>query len=324
MKKPKNVALLSNDITSAYYNYTAAEIDVFLVLVAEIDPQNAHKDIEYSISKSELEALTGRKWDYQSMYDVFIKGLMHKPFKIKELNKYTGVVEQVHLPIFTEIRWVKGNALFKYHINKRNIHRLINLKEKFTSVEIKPIMTLKSKYGKRIFLAISKFVRLKTSEIYSFKELRNELDLEDGQHTMTSSIKRHVLDVGINDINRLPNLKVDYQLIKEGRRYTGVRFIVLEYEKERVIDLTLRKEQVIQKNEILSDTNLTPEESYLIVRDDSKLVTYRSVKSDMKKIGEKSNGYEFLRTLYLEEAKGAKGIKQAFTNVLRVRFGFEE
>jgi hypothetical protein len=55
-----------NAITQARYDYSACQLDIFFYLLSSLRKDDA-PDHEYTIYLKNVEALTGRKWNYQQL-----------------------------------------------------------------------------------------------------------------------------------------------------------------------------------------------------------------------------------------------------------------
>lgn len=55
-----NSIIKHNDMVSGRVDFTACQLDIFLIILRDLNPQSS--DIEYKINANDIEALTGRKW----------------------------------------------------------------------------------------------------------------------------------------------------------------------------------------------------------------------------------------------------------------------
>jgi len=107
---------------------------------------------------------------------------------------------------------------------------LLMLQEKFAEYELYWILAMTSGYSIRIYeimkaqslgFSYSKAVKVK----YSVEELKSKLGLEK-KYSNTGSFTSKIIDVACREINRLSDMKISYEKIKEGKAIRYLEFVI--------------------------------------------------------------------------------------------------
>lgn len=212
-----------NDITSGRYDYSACQLDVLFMLLALIDEED-EAGKEYHIRVKDIELITGRKWNYQQLKEGN-EGLMSRVF---EVQMPQGLRQMVLLSI---VQYLDGTGSFYIKINENARPYFFELKNNFTLLELKSVLSCSSKHAKRLYtLACQWRSTGGKKDGYSIDELKEILGLKDPkgkepeQYEMVSAFKKYVLDVAKKQINENTDITFDYELLKtRGRSYDRVK-----------------------------------------------------------------------------------------------------
>lgn len=100
---------------------------------------------------------------------------------------------------------------------------LLQLKERFTRYELLYTLAMRSQYSIRLY-EILKSYEYKRSKTFDLDELKRILSAEN--YTRYPDFKRKVLDIAMREINDLSDITVLFEIVKEGRRYAKLEFLV--------------------------------------------------------------------------------------------------
>lgn len=237
----KNKLLMqANELTSARFDAKSSQLDILFMLLASIDTKDEINK-EYFINVKDITLITGRKHNYSKLREE-IGNLVGKLFEIEN----TETLKQITL--FREVTYYKGTGILGIIINESARHLFFNLKEEFTWIPLKPVLTLKSKYAKRLYTIALQWKRRGYNE-YTLEEFKYMLGCEN-QYNTISQFKEKVLDQARNEINNLKDagIQFDYELIKNGRAYEKIRITLhstkklLQKEKEIDINTPIKKQ----------------------------------------------------------------------------------
>ena len=93
-----------NTITSGRYDFSACQLDVLFMLLANLNENDAPYK-RYNIRVKDIELITGRKWNYQQLVDSN-EDMMSRVFKIEEIDGLKQIV------LFSEIKYLGGTGSF--------------------------------------------------------------------------------------------------------------------------------------------------------------------------------------------------------------------
>jgi plasmid replication initiation protein len=102
---------------------------------------------------------------------------------------------------------------------------LLDLQENFTQYSLLYTLAMRSQYSTRLYELLKSY-QFKKYVIFDIDELRQLLFAERWQRG--NDMKRKVLDIAVKEINKLADIWVTYELVKEGRKFTEVRFDIVQ------------------------------------------------------------------------------------------------
>lgn len=213
-----------NAITSARYDYSACQMDIFFYLLSRLR-RHDQPNHEYTIYVRDIEELTGRQWNYQQLREA-TADMGSRMFEVDSDRSYQ------QLWMFQRVEYVKGKGCLLIQLAEPIRPFLFNLKENFTSYELHSALKLTSKYAKRIYQLVSQWKDKELTRTYSLDELKHMLYLKDPKGRQAemfqniSQLKARVLDVAVRQVSEHTDLHIDYLLLKQGKAYESVRFTV--------------------------------------------------------------------------------------------------
>lgn len=146
-----------NAITSGRYDYSACMLDILFMVLCGLERDK----LEYTIHAQDIEAITGRKWNYQQLREA-TENIGSRMFEIETTDR----IRQMWL--FEYVDYMKGTGAFSIKINETAKPYFFELKNNFTVMQLKSVLNCSSKYAKRLY-AIScqwRSVGIKRFEIY--------------------------------------------------------------------------------------------------------------------------------------------------------------
>lgn len=84
---------------------------------------------------------------------------------------------------------------------------------------------MKSKYGIALWENLSDYAKLQkiSYDIDQFKQL---MGIQPHQYKVITMLKKKVIDVGLNEVNKETTLRAEYKFVKTGNKITGITFFV--------------------------------------------------------------------------------------------------
>jgi plasmid replication initiation protein len=129
----------------------------------------------------------------------------------------------------TILRWIndvtmsKRSGLIKLKHDEKLKPYLLDLQENFTQYNLIHTLAMRSQYSVRLYELLKSY-QFKKHVIFSIEELKRLLFAET--YTKVSHFKDRVLKTATAEINRLADIWVTYEIIKEGRKFSEIRFNV--------------------------------------------------------------------------------------------------
>lgn len=208
-----------NAITSSYFDYSACQLDVLFMILGFLKQGQR----TYTIHASDISIITGREWNYQQLK----KATETMGSRMFEIRLPENKLRQLWL--FSIFDYVEGTGSFEATLNKDALPYFFDLKNNFTVIHLKSVLSCSSKYAKRLYALCCQWRSIQSKRI-SIEELKKMLGIidKDGkeQFQRISDLKRYVLDVAKDQINRNTNITFDYKLIKKGRSFVYIDLLI--------------------------------------------------------------------------------------------------
>jgi len=223
MESSKDIEIRQhNAITAARYDYSACQLDLLFCLLSQLKKEDS-SDVPYRINIGNIERMTGRQWNYQQLQEA-TADMGSRMFEVETDKVYK------QLWMFQKVEYIKGQGCLEIVLSKFIRPYLFELKDNFTSYQLHSALKLSSKYAKRIYQLASQWKDIGETKAYTIDELKLMLKLKDPhgkqpeQFEKFSQFKARVLDIAMRQINENTDIKISYNLIKEGRAFHSIRF----------------------------------------------------------------------------------------------------
>lgn len=222
----------SNAITTARYDMTALEMDIIFALLSRLNKDDKPGTM-YRLRVQELEQLTGREWNYHRLGPA-VEALVGRCYHIEDGNSWLKVT------MLASAEYIKGHGVIELEISEKLRPYLIDLKNNFTSYRLQSVLSLTSKYAKRVYELASQWKDIGATKTYSLDEFKYMLSLKDPtgkepeQYLQISNLKKFVLDIAVEQINEHTDLTISYKLNKVGRSFQSVCFYVVRQQPQQL------------------------------------------------------------------------------------------
>jgi len=217
----KDIVKQHNAITKARYDMSAAEKNVFYLLLSQIKEKGFH-EATYDISVKELAKIQGCEIDhlqFKSTANKILDQVLSVPLgneRFKEIN------------LVSSSEYVRGSGAIILSISDEIREFLVDLKNKFTQFNLEVGLRLKSKYSKRMYEMISQY-KDTGFMVINIDELKHRLYLIDSQsgkdkYPIYGLLKKKVLEVAQKELQEKADTWFTYEAKKEGNKYTLLSF----------------------------------------------------------------------------------------------------
>ena len=286
-----------NAITTARYEMTACEMDIVFYLLSLLRKEDRVGKF-YQIRVVDLMEVTGRQWNYQQFLEA-TSALRGREYVFEDNKRFLQV------GLLASAEYMKGEGVIELEISEKIRPYFIDLKRNFTSFKLQAAFSLTSKYAKRIYQIISQWKDKSETRTFSLHDFKVMLALKDPkgaeaeQYTKVSMFQKHVLNVAVKQINQYTDLRIAYELTKNGRSFDSIRFTINPQVPQQ---LPIPFEEAVDDVRLLSARQRLAE---LEIRD-PRLV--EEIMSDPRKVNELFNFVHKVKTGKTKATTNAGGL----------------
>lgn len=207
-----------NDLIQASYTLTLQEARIIILLASMI----TRDDTEFKLYKiavkdfAEFIGLQRNKNIYRELLDITSR-LRKRSLVIKKDNS------------ILELGWLSSA---EYYLNEGYVELefsdklrpyLLQLKERFTKIQLDNILKLKGFYSIRLYELLKQWEKLRSKSV-EVSELRYYLGLKEGSYKRYSHLKNGILLRIQEEINEKTDIYFSFTEIKKGRKVVIIRF----------------------------------------------------------------------------------------------------
>lgn len=229
----------SNALIEKTYQLSVMEQKLILTLASLVQPSD-EAFRPYQIKVSDFVQLLGLK----------------STGKYTEIRKIVQALQQKTLPIHTgqsllDITWLSsaeyfhGKGYVELEFSPKLKPYLLQLKEKFTTYQLKNIIQLRSSYSIRIYELLKQYEPIKHRS-FTLEELRSVLGIEPNKYKLFGHFKDKVLNVGKKELEEKTDLRFEFEEIKKGRKVTGIKFYIYK-NKAKIKSIALSGDEDYQQ-----------------------------------------------------------------------------
>jgi plasmid replication initiation protein len=223
-----------NALTIARYEMTALEKNILYMVMASIRKDDPSTTI-YRISAKELMALTGEEVKVLDMQRA-TKKLITRYFETTLANG-----DFLQATFVASAQYLKGQGIIELELSQKVRPLYVELKDRFTTLQLHTALTLNSKYAKRLYELFSMYKNLPDKSFrIDVQELKERLDLIDiktgkDRYEKWTHFRKAALDPAEREINGKADLSFSYKPIKQGRSVTQIEFTVHYHPKKPIV-----------------------------------------------------------------------------------------
>jgi len=240
----------SNAITSGRYDLTACELDIFFIVLANINSQpSGHDGKRIRIYTTDIKTITGRMWNSKQLRES-VTSLGSKQIEVVIKNN-----EYLTIWMFQSVETFLGKGYFEVLLSEPILPYLLELKTNFTVLQLKSALSCSSKYSKRLYSLACQWrnardgkKRFQLDELKEILGLKDPKNLKPEQYVEINAFKKNVLDISVFQINEYTDIKFEYKLIKQGRTYTAIDIFIDQKKSKFQLGIDFKESIDFQKN----------------------------------------------------------------------------
>lgn len=250
-----------NLLTMAPHDMSAAEKDIVYMILAQLENDDPLDKIYYIYIK-DMEKLTSKELSYDQVHKATLR-LIKRAYTIKEKKSILQV------GVISSARYITGTGKIAIRIDPEIRPYLFGLKSDFTKYRFFMVMSLKSKYAKRLYEMFSQFKNTGIMRI-SIKELKERLCLFDPKsgkekYTIWTMFKKKVLDVAEKEIKQYTDISFSYTVKKTCRTFTDLEFKINYKPRQLTLQYDDNNEHTSIYKRLTEKFRLSPWQSSLIL-----------------------------------------------------------
>lgn len=235
----------SNALIEAGYRLSLTEVQIVLYGISLINPTQEEVPLEYRIDIGRFAYLFDR--NHGEIYND-IKDAIRKRFWERDFSYTNEKDEIITCRWLTRITHQDKTGFIKIKFSEDVQPYLSQLQKNFTTYYIDQIAKFKSVYSVRFYeFAIMRLKKSKANKIVfklNIQELKTRLELTD-KYKRFSHFKERVLEKAKKEINKHSDVKLSYEVIKQGRTPLEIKLTATHREKQKEEQLLLLETQTI-------------------------------------------------------------------------------
>lgn len=217
----EKLVVKSNALIMAKFRLTLNEQRLILFILAEKITKFDKEFGVYKVSRTELEVAFGRGMAY---FDEIVDTI--NKLNSRKLSFYDGN------------DWVLASWVSAARINRSKKEiiiefpqilkpYLLDIKDNFTKYGLDNIIYLKSSHSIRLYEILKQRVKLKIFQ-FTVEDLKEYLGILPEEYSLFGHFKDKVLNVAQEQINKNTDIRFLFSPIKTGRKFTAIKFEVIE------------------------------------------------------------------------------------------------
>ena len=212
-----NLIVKANKLIEARYSLSLNEQKLILYAVSELDKTKDRFNILQLETREFMELLNTTIFRYTEIREL-VTGLMSKQVRI-ETDDRDLVANWV-----SSIDYIKDSGIIELEFSEKLMPYLMQLKDRFTRYQLKNILYLKNKHSIRIYELMKQYQNI-GHRSFDIEELKKILMLE-GKYSEFRDFNKNVLKPSVEEINEHTDVNINIELIKRGRKVTGIKYII--------------------------------------------------------------------------------------------------
>lgn len=237
------VAKANDLIQQSRFSLTMQQNKIMLFLISKIRPQDIGDEM-YSISIREFCRVCNIECDSGKNYSdvkAALKTLADKSVWVK----IDGV--DTLLRWLNRLRVNRETNMIELSFHPDMIPFLYDLRERYTCYSLENVLTMRSKYGIRLYELLKSYEYLDKEISFSLEELKQRID---APYKRYPDFRRYVLEPAIEDINNCSDIDVGY-IPYQSAHSRSIDMIIFRISQPRTFDAIMRSRK---KSRALSAT----------------------------------------------------------------------
>lgn len=220
----KKLIWQDNFITSGRYEMTALEKNILYAVLAQLKKTDPIGHT-YLVSTKDITGINNERINFEN-FKKATERLLSRVIEGVLPNENT-----LQVNFISHAEYLKGQGVISIGLSPKVVPFFIDLKNNFTTFDLETALSLKSIYSKRIYEILSRYKNLPNKEycdtIENIKIMLDIVDIKTGKdkYPTYTLLKKNVLDVAFNEINKSTDLNFTYETIEATKLGKGRKSI---------------------------------------------------------------------------------------------------
>lgn len=282
-----------NFITQARYEMTETERNIMYMVIAQVRPDDSPLKV-YKVSIKEIAHIMGSgEINFESYKNATAR------IVTRLVQGYLPNGDFLQTTFAASARYKKGTGIIEIALSQEIRPFYVDLKEKFTKIQLQAAISLQSIYAKRIYELLCMYKNMKNKtfrrNLVDLKLMLGVMDTKTGKdkYPIWTQFQRDVLEVASREINGNTDLTFTYAPILGDRPGRGrkpveqVEFEVSYLNKPSVIDLNPLMNRLMTRFKLRADQAEEVIESFPIEKINKILydIEIRLANNEIKNVG---------------------------------------
>ncbi len=214
----KNIMVVkSNRLVEARYKLNLNEQKIILYAVGKLD-RNKNKFNILELDIREFTELIGTTHERYTEIREIVTNLMAKQVRIDTLDR------DLVANWISSIEYIKDTGKIELEFSEKLVPYLLQLKEQFTTYELKNVLNLKNKYAIRIYELLKQYENIKFRE-FELEKFKKMIGCESN-HSRFNNFRDRVLEPAKQELDKHTDISFEYEKVEKGRKVTGIKFTI--------------------------------------------------------------------------------------------------
>ncbi|WPY00018.1 Replication initiation protein (plasmid) [Candidatus Megaera polyxenophila] len=254
-KKTKNsyknamIAIQHNNLVEAKYFMTLQQKRIMIWLISQIKPDDIDFK-EHVLSIRELInicQLSGES-SFKEIRDITFS-LIEKGIRIIDITDPDNKRE-IQVSWLSSADYYQGQV--KLSFSPKLKPYLLQLKEKFTTINVIDLMQFKSVHAIRIYELLKQYQDI-GERVLSLEEIKECCGVK-GKHKQYIDFEKYLLLIAQREINEKSDLHIEFERIKQSRKIVGIKFIISKNKAYELRNNPVKETQEVKRKPALIDT----------------------------------------------------------------------
>lgn len=212
--------VMHNALIRGNYKYSMAELRFILTVVSMIK-RTDEEFATYQLGAKDFSDLIESKFkDEYTRIKKLGTDLMSKPIILENLDKREFKIRSW----FSKFDYKAGTIHCSFDNDLKPY--LLDLGGQFTLLGLENFLRMKSRYAMLLYM-IARSWEAKGNFKMTIEDFKEMLNVKTKAYDRYNNLKNKVLDAACNEINKLTSMQITYEEIKDGRKVTELRFVIL-------------------------------------------------------------------------------------------------